>query len=466
MTEKKLFTVTDLGGGDGGKGGIVHKLSSSERAHTVLKVGGAQGSHGVRTALGQNFNFSQFGCGTFEGARTHITELMVIEPYSLIQEGEKLKYNWGIGNIFDYLTIDAQALCITPFHTITSQLRELARQDKPKGTVGFGAGETVSDSIKHPDLALFARDFKSPRLKQILALVREQKCRDLEQIIKAIPEFPESDQKIAAPLTALLADPEFIDRIIERFNTLGDLVKVVDRDYLRHNILRRPGTVVVENSHGILTDRYYGFHPHTTRLRTTPEAILNLLSACDYDGQIIKLAVSRAYQIRHGAGPMVTESPQWLKKILPDSHKEENRWQGKVRVGPLDLVTMRYALEVCGGPKFFDGLALTWFDQIKALGKWPIGYNYEGATDPGFFLATNRIKVHRPETEGEDKQIEHQGQLTQKLFQCQANINSYDISRKDQAELIKLATQTIKDELDIPLRLISFGPTEKDKKYI
>ena len=65
MTEKKAYTVTDLGGGDGGKGGVVHKLCSLRKPHTVIKVGGAQGHHGVTTSRGEQFAFSQFGCGTF-----------------------------------------------------------------------------------------------------------------------------------------------------------------------------------------------------------------------------------------------------------------------------------------------------------------------------------------------------------------------------------------------------------------
>lgn len=158
MKKKQLFIITDLGGGDGGKGGVVHKVCSVKKAHTVVKVGGAQGSHGVRTLNGQSFNFSQFGCGTFEGVRTHISDLMVIEPYRLLKEAEQLKYEWAIHNIFDYLTIDENALCVTPYHSIASQLRELDRKDHPKGTIGTGVGETFYDAEIYPELAIRAKD--------------------------------------------------------------------------------------------------------------------------------------------------------------------------------------------------------------------------------------------------------------------------------------------------------------------
>jgi adenylosuccinate synthase len=460
MKQKKLFTATDLGPGDGGKGGIVHKICALKNAHTVLKVGGAQGSHGVRTSNGKSFNFSHFGCGTFNGARTHITNLMVIEPYHFLHEGDELKSAWGLNYIFDYITVDANALCATPFHMITSQLTELSRKEKQKGTIGMGIGEAVLDSERYPELIIRARDLNDPKLAKRLEAIKAQKIEDLKDVIKNVPEFWKSDKEIAKNLLHLLHDPKFIERIVERFNVLGSLIKIVDTDYLRQEILKRDGVIVVESSHGILTDRYYGFHPYTSRLRTLPMATIKLLNDCDYDGEIIKLGVTRAYQIRHGAGPMVTESNKWLEKILPNSSKQENRWQGKVRIGPLDLVALRYAINVCGGPEFFDGLAVSWFDQIQAIGEWQICPSYINATDLDFFTPSGEIKIyHRDGAE----QIEQQKQLAETLFKCRPNIKSYDTLKKSRAELIGQAKIILEEGLKIPLKMIAFGPTEDDK---
>ena len=48
----KVYVVTDFGPGDGGKGGIVHALScmQDDEVNLIIKRGGAQGSHGVRTS--------------------------------------------------------------------------------------------------------------------------------------------------------------------------------------------------------------------------------------------------------------------------------------------------------------------------------------------------------------------------------------------------------------------------------
>lgn len=454
MTAKQIYIVTDLGGGDGGKGGVIHKLCHYQQAHTVVKIGGAQGSHGVRTVAGQAFNFSQFGCGSFEGVRTHISSLMVIEPYSLMIEAEKLQYEWGIRNIYDYLTIDEEALCITPFHTITSQLNELTRKDKPKGTVGVGTGVAINDAEIYPELAIRAKDLASPNLKDRLLACLEQKTEQLAEIIANVSELWPDDQVIANELIELLNTPNLVDRIAENFKHLSSLAKIVKADYLQDVVLKRQGTVVIEGSNGVLTDRYYGFHPHTSKLRTIPVVAKQLLNG--YDGEIKTIGVTRAYQIRHGAGPMVTESPQLLGNLLPHSNKNENRWQGKVRVGPLDLVALRYAINACGGAEQFQGLAITWLDQIMVANSWTICDSYDGAANPDFFTALGEIKVnHQVGAE----QYARQEQLGRLLNNCSPKLTTYNGSQTD---LLKLCPQILQEKLKVPVGLITFGPTEKD----
>jgi adenylosuccinate synthase len=460
MEKKQLFTVTDLGGGDGGKGGVVHKVCVVKKAHTVVKVGGAQGSHGVRTSAGQSFNFSQFGCGTFEGVKTHISNLMVMEPYRLLAEANQLRYGWGIHNIFDYLTVDENSLCSTPYHNMVSQLKELLRKDNSRGTVGTGVGEAYLDAQIHPQTAIYAKHLNQPNLALRLRCVQNQKIEELEHLLFDKDAFLPEDRKLATNTIELLYDPNFTDRILETWSQLTKAITVVPSDYLGKNILSKPGTVVVESSHGILTDRYYGFHPHTTKLRTIPQGTIDLLKEHNYDGEIFKLGVTRGYQIRHGAGPMVTESPELLESLLPGSNKDENRWQGKVRVGSLDLVALQYAIDVCGGPSFFDGLAISWFDQIQVVGRWDICKEYDGAIDSNFFSPNGGIKVRRG---CDEKQLQYQEQLGELLRNCCPKITSYNVASKTQGDLIQLCSQVLEGEFRIPVAMISFGSTEKDK---
>ncbi len=459
MNTKRMYTVTDLGGGDGGKGGVVHKICSTLKAHTVLKIGGAQGSHGVKTSGGQAFNFSQFGCGTLEGVQTHITNLMVIEPYGLLYEAELLKYQNGITDVLNMITVDEDALCITPFHTFASQLEELARKEKPKGTVGLGAGVTVVDSQSHPDLAIYAKDLVQPYLRDKIAAIREQKIVELSRLISNASRLWPQDQEAARKIIRQLNDHGLVNRVTRQFQKMGTSIKIVGREYLQ-KLLSNDGAMVVESSHGILTDRYYGFHPNVSRLRTMPTAIWNMLEELDYDGTIFKLGVCRAFAIRHGAGPMVTEDPSLTERLLPGSHKDDNRWQGKVRVGPLDFVALRYAINCCGGPEAFDGLAATWLDQIPAYGKWGTCNSYQGANDLDLFTAEGEIRVRHGVDE---KQLKLQERLGIALGGCKPITESHKVEKEVDEGLIELCRAEMLEKLGIPVCMISIGPTENDK---
>ena len=464
MKEKRIFTITDLGGGDGGKGGVVHKVCHVTNAHTVLKVGGAQGSHGVRTSRGESFNFSQFGCGTFEGVRTHITDRMVIEPIGIMNEGNSLRFEHGIPNVFDLLTVDENCLCATSFHGIASRLRELARKGNQKGTVGVGVGEAMSDALQHPELALYAKDIGAPGIRDKLEAIRQHKIAELAPIIENVNDLWPDDQAIARKEIALLSDPDFVTWILEQFRRFNAQVKVVGTEYVAKKILSQDGVAVVESSHGILTDKYHGFHPYTSRLQTVPFSTFELLNECGYTGDVVRLGVTRAYQIRHGAGPLVTESSELVETLLPGSSKNENRYQGKVRVGPLDLVALRYSINVCGGPEAFDGIAVTWFDQIQKVGTWQTCDSYTRADDRALFSPDGEILVRH----GSDQaQIAHQQLLAQALFNCRPVVNSRVLlSRENQDDLIHICADFLGDKLKVPVKMISFGPTEDGKVCI
>ncbi len=461
MTEKKAYTVTDLGGGDGGKGGVVHKLCALRRPHTVIKVGGAQGSHGVSTDRGEKFNFSQFGCGTFNGARTFISDRFVVSPVGLLNEAHALRYEQGVTDPFSLVAVDGNALCTTPFHGIDSRLRELARKENPRGIVGVGVGEAYLDAIeRYPEEAIYAKDLAKPDLRERLRAALNRKLFDLALIFEM--EFMTEDAGLVKEQIDLIRNEEFFDWVVEQFTEFAKRVQIVDAGYLRREVLSRDGVIVVESSHGVLTDRFYGFHPHTTRLRTVPEATSwSLLSEHGYDGWVIKLGVTRGYQIRHGAGPLVVDDPEMALALLPEEVGKPDRYRGKVRVGPLDMVALRYALNVCGGPQSFDGLAVTWVDYVSRVGRWKICDRYEGATHPEYFTPLGEIRVLRG---SDNNQLRHQEGLAKALGDCRPHLVDFQVHPgATQEDMIALCSAVLVEQLGVPVRMMSFGPTESDK---
>jgi adenylosuccinate synthase len=456
---KKLYMITDLGPGDGGKGGVVHKIAHMQKAHTIVKVGGAQGSHGVRTSNGDFFAFSQFGCGTFEGVHTYISKRFVADPIALLSEAKALE-EVGVHHPLRLLHVSADALCSTVFHMAASYVCELQHKDTPRGTIGSGVGQAYRLNESHPELSVHMRDLALPGLRDRLAAIQAHYQNQFADVFKDLDRFKMIDFEYVAEAQGILRSEKFVDALCELMQEFAAQKRIVPDAYLAENVLSRSGVVISESSHGVLTDCYTGFHPHTSALRTLPRFTKALYEDAGYEGEIVSLGVHRAYQIRHGAGPLVTHDAKMSESLLPGSNKQTNRWQGSVRVGPLDLVSLRYAL-AASGKDAYDGLAITWFDQIEKLGSWRIATHYEDTHTPRFFTKDGNIKVRV----GEDQiQLAYLGQLTKKL-QAVAPVVSQVLLPfgRNRDELYQLCASTLKEHLGVPVRMVSFGPTERDK---
>lgn len=453
-----LYVVTDLGVGDGGKGTIVHAVASAQRAHTIIKRGGAQGSHGVQTSRGETFAFSQWGCGTFEGIPTHLSREMVVSPEGLLNEAAALRYEHGITEIFDLLTVDEDALCATPFHGIASRLIELARGDNARGTVGTGVGDAYRQRVRQPDIAITAKDLRGSGLRQKMAAIRDEIQMRLDPILTS--EFLAQDRERAAREIALLFDDGFFEYVVDRFATAGRQANIVSRDYLGEVILPKAGVAIVESSHGILSDREYGFHPHTSALRTMPEFTEVMIREAGFEDRIVHLGVTRAFAVRHGAGPMPTVDMEGEPPVLSDQADDENRYQGKVRTGPLDFVLLRYAL-AASAPIPFDGLAVTWCDQPRRNKRWSWSTEYEAVDDPMYFTLNGDVRV-----------AHHPTPMRQQALGDRLSVRRPIVTHTPVDPTVDTATfsahvaQVVESKTGVPVRMTSFGPTERDKLFI
>ena len=431
---QRIYVVTDLGPGDGGKGTIVHALARDIDADIIIKRGGAQGSHGVQTSYGEKFNFSQWGCGTFEGIPTYLSEKMVISPVGLHNESEALKH-FGIHNPFALLSCARCSVAATPFHRLASQIDELLLKDNPRGTVGSGVGQAsrmarlMGKYMSIRACELTKRDVVRTRLTR-----QRNFYKDKYAGVSKDDVLPD-DAKILAQRMTLLDDNDFLDYCVDLFESVGKNLHFRELS----EVLKCNRSAVVECSHGVLTDAIFGLKPHVSAIRTLPELTEKMLRTAGYDGQIINYAVHRAYEIRHGAGPMPTYSPGFTAQMLPCSHKDENRWQGKVRAGALDLNLMRYAVSMCAHTKF-DGLCLTWFDQILAHGRnWQICTSY-----------ANTIAEDEP--------------FANFLRRAVPVITEYHIQDHiHRRALFNFVGNVLQEALGIPLKTLSVGPTELDK---
>jgi len=412
--------VTDLGYGDAGKGTVVDWLCSPDGGgpvHTVIRFnGGAQAGHNVVTADGRHHTFAQFGSGTFTpGVRTHLSRFVLVDPLALAAEAAHLA-SAGVPDALGRLTVDRDALLVTPHHRAANQARELARGEKRHGSCGMGIGETASYALSNPAEAPRVRDCADPRaLARKLSILRDWLTSELGDL--------------HVPAAADLRDA---------YRAFAAAVPLVDGGYLRR--LLRAGRAVFEGAQGVLLDEWRGFHPYTTWSTTTFDNAETLLAEAGESA--IRLGVIRCYMTRHGPGPFVTEDPT-LEVPEPHNHQgtERGTWQGPFRTGHLDAVALRYADEVSGG---VDAVALTHLDTA--------------ATHPFRLCRSYQIDGRRLDriVPGREHDLEWQEQLTGQLLRARPD---YENPGGDWPT-------TISELLNAPVVLTSSGPAVTSKQVL
>jgi adenylosuccinate synthase len=398
--------VVDLGYGDAGKGTIVDALCASQPVAAVIRFnGGAQAAHNVVTPDGRHHTFAQFGAGTFHGVPTHLSRFSVVDPLALSAEAAALPDLDPLA----LLTIDGEALLVTPWHRAANRVRERQRGAGRHGSCGMGIGETMGYALSNADAPRVA-DARSPAvLRRRLALV-------------------------AARLTAELGplDAPQVDDVVDAFTAFAAAVRIVDGTRFLPRLLGS-GICVFEGAQGVLLDEWYGWHPYTTWSTTTFANVASVVP------DFLRLGVVRTYTTRHGAGPFVTLD---ASLDLPEAHNGAGEWQGAFRVGHFDAVAHRYAVEVAGG---VDALAVTHLDAPQGCPSMRICTSY--AVDG---TVVDRIE---PGTLGD---LSYQSRLTAMLQRARPAA----MHRPDDW------SSSIGGLLDAPVLIESYGPRSIDKRFL
>lgn len=359
--------VTGLAYGDESKGSVVDYLSRQGRTLVVRHCGGPQAGHNVVDFDGRHHEFAQFGAGSFAGADTWLSDRMLINPINMTHEGQHLE-SLGMSDIWAQTMIDSNCRIITPFHVAYNRAAETARGILRHGSCGQGVGAAVWQDIAKPEYTVRACDIWKPNL--------QARLQDLRRWLLA-----EADKAGLEPLTpewTMLTSQIAAGQLGAKLQDWARKVRLVPSDYLYLLISPtheepRYDQVVFEGSQGVLLDQVYGWHPYTTWTDTTHRNALNLLDLANFSGTRIRWGVTRTTTPRHGPGPLPTYDAD-LTALLDEPHNPPGRWQGEFRQGHLDLVTLRYAIQACGG---VDRIAVTHLDRGN---QWLFCDAYQGAT--------------------------------------------------------------------------------------
>ena len=247
--------------------------------------------------------------------------------------------------------------------------------------------------------------------------------------------FNPEDEHLAKTNLILLNDNSFLSNIEDNFLMVGKLLRLEE---LGDILSICDGVGIVECSHGVLTDAEVGFKPHVSAIRTLPNFTSNMLHSAGYTNKVINLAVHRAYEVRHGAGPIPTYDPGFTARMIPNPISSTNRWQGFIRAGAIDFNLIQHALKISNNTKF-DGICLTCFDQVlKDNRLWGTCSRYDS----------------------------HNSLNSVNLSDVKPIIDHIKIKNLiSRSELFNLVDDTLQSNLNLHLSILSIGPTEKQKIY-
>lgn len=290
----KNYAVIDLGFGDTGKGLVTSYLASKNQDACVARFsGGPQATHKVMLDEERQFIFSNLGSGTLQGNPTHILDTCLVDPISMVEEIIELVEN---KNIFPSITIDGNCKVMTPFDMYANRNNQTYLKN---GTCGRGIGTTIQREEDHYSLR-----FEDLYNKTVLKI-------KLDLIGNYYGPFNEGHN--------------YIDLFLDSCERLAELKK---QKHINSNI-------IFEGSQGLLLDQDIGFFPHVTRGNTSTKNIVK------YEPEIY--LVTRAYQTRHGNGPMTNKNIPHNIKLSKYEHNKQNAFQGEFNISILDLDLLKYA---------------------------------------------------------------------------------------------------------------------------
>ena len=269
--------------------------------------------------------FSNFGSGTLSGRPTYWSPFCTVDPIGLTNELHILQKK----GISPKIYIDNKCPITTPYDTAYNRIC-----DKTNGTCGVGVGRTIAREENH--YSLLIEDLKSKsafRMKLDLIGKYYQMKLSLKRFLEGIEEM--LDQGCIS----------FVSHSLPWTN--------------RNNL-------ILEGSQGLLLDQDIGFFPHVSRGNTGTKNVLSILGEYAFRNLNLYL-VTRAYQTRHGNGPITNEDLPHNIKLDPDETNITNKYQGEFRRSLLDIDLLLYALYKDKGIRnvLRKTLVITCLDHIK-----------------------------------------------------------------------------------------------------
>lgn len=317
--------VIDLGFGDSGKGVVTNWLCSKDPKNTVVVrfSGGHQAAHTV-TLNGVEHVFSNFGSGTLLECPTYWSQYCTFEPSGFCREYDVLASK----GVKPTITVHPECLVTTPYDIAACHVTP----ERSHGTTGTGFWKTIERNQKGPKL----------NVSDLFNLTKE----DLSQKMFHIALW------------------YGLDKYVDMKHFYESVEKIQKLIGLSPGIGNYPTNTIFEGSQGLLLDKEIGFWPHVTPSKTNMDNIFQM----GYNVDEVYL-VTRAYQTRHGAGPMTNITVPLHVCETNETATKKNDFQGELRKTALDLDLLQYGFNkgisrACKEGGVIKNLVVTCLDQF------------------------------------------------------------------------------------------------------
>jgi adenylosuccinate synthase len=339
--------------GDEGKGKLVDWLSS--RADVVVRFQGGHNAGHTLVVGDQVYKLSLLPSGVVQGKPSVIGSGVVVDPWHLLSEIEKLA-GQGVAITPEILVLADNACLILPLHRDLDQAREDEAGAGKIGTTGRGIGPAYEDkvgrrAIRVADLAdPAAIDAKLPRL-----LAHHNALRRGLHLAEVDGAALKAALLEVAPRVLPFAQPAW--RVLDQAHRAGK-------------------RILFEGAQGALLDVDHGTYPFVTSSNTAAgQAAAGSGLGPSAVGYV--LGIVKAYTTRVGSGPFPTELSDDVGQHLGTVGKEFGVVTGRARrCGWFDAVLVRQTIAING----IHGMALTKLDVLDGLPELKIcvGYDIHG----------------------------------------------------------------------------------------
>jgi adenylosuccinate synthase len=351
-----MANVTVIGAqwGDEGKGKVIDWLA--ERADVVVRFqGGNNAGHTI--VVGNNvYKFSLLPSGVVQGKLSIIGNGVVVDPWSLLDEIERVRAQ-GLTITPDILVLADNACLVLPLHRDLDAAREARAGANKIGTTGRGIGPAYEDKVGRRAIRFVDLDDE-----QALSAKIERLLAHHEPLRRGLG-LPDMTPDAVFDMLSEIA-PKIAPYVQPAWRVLNRVVKSGKR-------------VLFEGAQAVMLDVDHGTYPFVTSSNTVAGQAAAGAGVGPTAGGYV-LGIVKAYTTRVGEGPFPTELTDAIGQRLGERGDEFGTVTGRPRrCGWFDAALVRQSIAVAG----IDGVVLTKLDVLDGLESLKICTGYRLGTE-------------------------------------------------------------------------------------